>query len=138
MKKIITIFCLFFSLVIKSQIFSGASGPIQNNGQLSYFPIIVSGVTPTQIDSVFGLLQVCFTISHPNIAELDMYLSSPAGTFIQLLSGSSSAGGANFVNTCLEDQAGTSITIGTAPYSGNYKSIGYLGRFNNGQAVNGT
>jgi hypothetical protein len=138
MKKIITIFCLFFSLAIKSQIFSGASGPIQNNGQLSYFPIAVSGVTPAQIDSVFGLEQVCFNISHPNITELDLFLSSPAGTFIQLFSGSSSAGGADFVNTCLDNQAGTSITIGTAPNTGTYRPIGSLGRFNNGQSVNGT
>lgn len=139
MKKIITISCLFFSLVIKAQVFSGPSGPIQNNGQLSYFPITVSGVTPAQIDSSFGLEQVCFNISHPNVAELDMFLMSPNGTFIQLMSGSSSAsGGTDFLNTCLNDQAGPSITIGTSPYSGSFRPIGSMGRFNNGQPVNGT
>lgn len=138
MKKIITISCLFFSLVIRSQIFSGAAGPIQNNGQLSYFPIVVSGVTPTQIDSVFGLEQVCFSISHANIAELDLFLVSPAGTFIQLASGSSSQGGADFISTCLDSKVAPSITAGAAPYTGTYKPIGYLGRFNKGQAVNGT
>ncbi len=138
MKKIITLSCLFFFLVTRSQVFSGASGPILNNGQVTFFPIVVSGVTPAQIDSTFGLEQVCFSISHANVAELDLFLVSPAGTFIQLNSGSSSQGGTDFLNTCLDSKPGTSITTGAAPYTGTFRPIGYLGRFNKGQPANGT
>ena len=58
MKKIITFSCLFFSSIIHAQTFSGTGGAILNNGQDTYYPINISGLTPATIDSVFGMEQV--------------------------------------------------------------------------------
>ncbi len=137
MKKIITIFCLLFSYVYKAQVFTGAGGAIQNNGQDTYFPISVSGLSSASIDSTFGLEKVCINISHPADQELYIYLQSPSGNIVELTEGSS-CNGVNYTNTCFDSQAGVSITLGTAPFSGTFKPVGYLGRFNTGQAGNGT
>ncbi|MCD6017327.1 MAG: hypothetical protein K0S53_448 [Bacteroidetes bacterium] len=136
MKKIITVSCLLITLLTNAQVFTGTGGSILNNGQDSYFPINVTGLNPTSIDSVFGIEQICFTITHADVSELYIYLKSPAGIIVELTLGNSSAG-ANFSNTCFENQTGNSITLGTSPYTGNYKPVGYLGRFNTGQTGNG-
>jgi len=137
MEKIITISCLLFSLIYKAQTFSGTGGSIQNNGQDTYFTLNVAGLSPSTIDSVFGLAQVCFTINHPDVSELYIYLKSPAGIIVELTLGSSSSG-SGFTNTCFEHQNGNSVTLGNSPYTGNYRPVGYLGRFNTGQTGNGT
>ena len=90
MKKIITISCLFFSVLTKAQLFSGTGGSILDNGQDTYYPLNVSGLTPSSIDSVFGLEQVCFNINHPNVSELYIYLQSPAGNIVELTLGTCS------------------------------------------------
>ncbi|HXB40653.1 MAG TPA: CotH kinase family protein [Bacteroidia bacterium] len=137
MKKIITISCLFFFFVTKAQTFTGTGGAIQNNGQDTYFPISVSGLSPAQIDSIFGLEKITINIVHPAVEELYVYLQSPSGNIVELTAGTSCSG-VNYTNTCFDSQAGTSVTLGTAPFSGTFKPIGYLGRFNTGQAGNGT
>jgi subtilisin-like proprotein convertase family protein len=137
MKKIITVAYLLFSFCSNAQTYTGAGGAILNNGQETYFSLNISGLSPAQIDSTFGLEQVCFNITHPDVSEIDVYLQSPNGIRVSLTLASSSSG-ANFVNTCVSNQAATSITLGTAPYTGSYKPVGYLGRFNTGQAGNGT
>ncbi|MDF2448423.1 MAG: hypothetical protein K0R26_927 [Bacteroidota bacterium] len=137
MKKIITISCLLFTLLIEAQVFNGGGGIILNNGQDSFFPINVSGLTQNAIDSVYGIEQVCFNISHPDVSELYIYLQSPSGTVVELTLGSSSSG-ANFTGTCFENLPGNSITLGSSPYTGTYKPVGYFGRFNTGQSGNGT
>lgn len=134
MKRVITICILLATLHTQAQVFTGGGGPVQNNGQDTYFPVSVSGLT--SIDSVYGLEQVCFNINHPDVSELYVYLQSPSGTLVNLTLGSSSSG-ANFLNTCVNSQNVSSITLGSAPYSGTYKPVGYLGRFNTGQAGNG-
>ena len=138
MKKLITVsLLLFFCGTIKAQVFTGTGGAILNNGQNTYFALSVSGLSPAQLDGNFGLEQVCFNINHPDISELYIYLQSPAGTIVELTLGSS-ASGTGYVNTCLNNQAGSSVTMGTTPYSGNFKPVGFLGRFNTGQTGNGT
>jgi subtilisin-like proprotein convertase family protein len=137
MKKIITISFLFYAWVINAQTFSGTGGAILDNGQDTYYPLNISGLTPSSIDSVHGFEQVCINITHPYVSELYIYLQSPAGNIVELTFGLSSIG-ANFTNTCFNNQAATSITLGNSPYTGSYKPIGYFGRFNTGQSGNGT
>lgn len=122
---------LLISIQAKSQVYPGTGGAIQNNGQDTYFNLTVSGIPP--LNSSFGLEEVCVNISHPALNELQVYLQSPGGTMVQLTEGSS-CNGANYTSTCFNMAAGISITVGTAPYSGMHKPVGYLGRFNNGQA----
>jgi len=136
MKKTFTILFLLFSLLIKAQLYSGGSGPIQDDGNDTFFPINVTGLIPASIDSVFGLEQVCITINHSVLSELYIFLQSPSGKIVELTIGSGS-GGTDFLNTCFDNQAGTSITLGTPPYAGNFRPVGNLGRFNTGVAGNG-
>lgn len=121
----------------KAQVFTGAGGPIQDDGNDTFFPMNVSGLNPANIDNVFGLEQVCFSINHPAVSELYIYLVSPTGVMVNLTLGNSSYG-PDFVNTCLDNSAGTSITLGTPPYTGTFLPVSYLGRFNTGVTGNGT
>lgn len=135
MNKLITSVFILFIFSIKAQVFNGPAGNILNNGQNTYFNLTVSGL-PSLIDSIFGLKEVCLNISHPKVEELHIYLKSPAGNIVELTEGTSCQG-PNYLNTCFNNTVNTSITLGTAPYSGSYKPIGYLGRFNTGQTANG-
>lgn len=136
MKKTIIIFSLLFSFNSKAQLFTGAGGGIQNLGQDTFFNLSVSGLNPTQIDNTFGIKQVGINIDHPAVKELVIYLRSPSGTMVRLTEGNSCSG-INYTNTYFDSQVSTSITTVAAPFSGTYKPIGYLGRFNTGQLANG-
>jgi subtilisin-like proprotein convertase family protein len=135
-KKSLLFLFLITSLIGRSQVFTGAGGAIQDNGNDTYFTLGVSGLNPANIDSVFGLEQVCFTITHPAVTELYIYLQSPNGVMVNLTLGSSSSG-ADFANTCFDNASGNSITLGTSPYTGTYAPVSYLGRFNTGVPGNG-
>lgn len=136
MNRIITLLGLFFSLSASAQVYTGSPGAITNDGQYTYFNLSVSGLSPSVLDSSFGLEEVCVNIAHTNVSELFIYLSSPDGLIVELTSGSS-CGGVNYTNTCFKNSASSSVTIGTSPYTGNFRPIGYLGRFQNGQSGNG-
>lgn len=136
MRKIITVSCLLITLLINAQVYNGTGGSIQNTGQNSLFPINVSDLSPATIDSVFGIEQVCLSITHPDVSELYIYLKSPNGIVVELSHGKSLTG-ANYTGCCFENQSGNSITLGTAPFTGTFKPIGNLGRFNTGQTGNG-
>ena len=127
---------LLFPSIIKAQVFSGVGGAISNNGQTTYFNLLVSGLIPTQLDSAFGVESVCLNINHPTDEELYIYLESPDGRIVELVSGSS-CNGVNYTNTCFDSRVNSSITMADAPYTGIFKPTGYLGRFNNGQTGNG-
>ncbi|MBA3704715.1 MAG: CotH kinase family protein, partial [Bacteroidetes bacterium] len=137
MKKKATIIFLLLALLSKAQLFTGAGGPILNNGQDTFFKLVVSGLSPSQLNSNFGIEEVCIEINHPVNEELYIYLKSPDGKIVELSQGSSSKG-ANYTSTCFDSKLSNSITMGNPPYSGSYSPTGYLGRFNNGQTGNGT
>lgn len=137
MKKHLTLPILLLSFYAQSQVFTGTGGAILNNGQDTFFNLLVSGLTQTQLDSTFGVEKVCFSINHPTDEELYIYLQSPDGIMVELVSGSSCPG-ANYTNTCLDSRTDSSITLADAPYTGSYKPTGFLGRFNNGQTGNGS
>ncbi len=137
-KTVIIFISLFvFNRGIHGQAFNGTSGSILNNGTNSYFNLTVSGLNPSIMDSAFGLDSVWVNINHPAVQELYVYLVSPGGEQVELTEGQSCTG-ANYTNTCFVNTAPASITLGTAPYTGCYRPVGYLGRFNTGQTINGT
>ena len=125
------------SFVMEAQVYSGTGGSIQDNGQFNYFNLSVSGLSPNNLDGTFGLEEVCIDLNHPVTQELYIYLQSPSGIMVELTAGSSS-NGSNFTGTCFNNSASASVTLGTAPFSGTFRPVGYLGRVNNGQAGNGT
>ena len=89
-------------------------------------------ITPTptltipSYDGTFKIadISVELNIAIPNVAGLSAILVAPNGTEIPLFSGLAS--GANLTNTILDDSAESSITAGSAPYSGTFKPTGQL------------
>lgn len=132
------LFALIISLpmLVSAQVFIGATGPISMNGNETYFPIQVDGL-PSSMNASFGMKRVCLDITHPVNKQLFIYLLSPGGIRVQLSDGNSVAD-SNYTSTCFDDTGSPPISNAAAPYTGTFKPIGYLGRFNNGQNPNGT
>ncbi len=93
--------------------------------------LTVSGVTGTVAD-----LDLWLDISHTYDSDLDAFLTSPQGTTILLFT---AVGGYddNFTNTVLDDEAGTPISWGAAPFWGSYQPEEALAWFD-GENPNGT
>jgi hypothetical protein len=136
MKKTLLLIFVVTVLTAPAQVFNGGGGAIQNTGNETFFSAGVSGL-PSSLDSTFGIEEVQVDITHPSVNELYVYLQSPSGTLVELTDGASCKG-ANFTGTVFRNDQVTSITIGTAPYTGVFRPVGYFGRFNNGQPANGT
>jgi subtilisin-like proprotein convertase family protein len=120
-----------------AQVYNGPTGPILNNGgQESYYNLNVSGL-PSKIDSTFGLVEACISITHPAVKELNVTLISPWGIEIPLTGVLSCTNGSNFSSTCFNSSAGLPVTAAPPPYTGTYRPLGNLGRFNAGKNPNG-
>lgn len=132
----ITACLLLHSSLLRAQTFSGLGGSIADNGTASYFQLNVSGLNPQNINTVFGLEKVCFSINHPYLYELRIQLIAPDGSFVTLCD--ANAYGNNFTSTCFSDFASTTIFKGSAPYTGQYRPIESIGYLNNGQNGNGS
>jgi subtilisin-like proprotein convertase family protein len=127
---------LLFIASGKAQTFNSAADSITNNGVPTSFAISVNGLPAAILGSSLGLVEVCLNIAHPAMNELTIGLRSPQGKYVELVN-NTGISGSNMGLTCLSHTAGKSITLANAPYNGNYKPIGYLGRFND-QPGNGT
>lgn len=73
-------------------------------------------------------------ITHGNTGHLDIFLVSPYGVQRELTTGNGN--GANFTATTFSDAAGASITAGSPPYTGTFRSQEPLSGITN-QAANG-
>jgi len=137
MKKLFSTAFLIASISSFSQTYSGAIGPISDDGLNNDFLLNVSGLTPSTLNGTNGLVSVCINITHTWDSDLNINLIAPDGTDIMLLS---YVGGSddNFTNTCFSQSAATSIVSGTAPFTGTFKPMNTLGNANNGQNGNGT
>lgn len=126
---------LFFIFTINStfaQTFSGAVGPIADDGSTNEYPLTIEGNQFSNLNTSFGLVQICLNITHTWNSDLNVFLVSPNGTVVNLFSG---IGGDsdNFTNTCLNQSASASINTGVAPFTGTFKPQETIGNFNNGQ-----
>jgi subtilisin-like proprotein convertase family protein len=115
-----------------AQTFSGTGGQIVDNNT-SIFNINVSSLLANPINGSFGIEQVCFNAIHSYDADLTVDLQSPDGTIITLFS-SIGGGDDNFINTCLNSNASSSIIIQNAPFTGTFKPTTNLSTLNNGQS----
>ena len=70
-----------------------------------------------------------------NDSGLSIILIAPDGTQVKLFA-NKALSGANLVNTIFDDEAATSITAGTAPYTGTYQPAGQLSSLN-GKSIEG-
>jgi len=79
-----------------------------------------STVTVSGGPASIAKVTVTLSITHTYDADLNIYLISPDGTQIEL---STDNGGSldNYTNTTFDDNVATSITTGTAPFSGTYR-----------------
>jgi len=112
MKKITLLMIAgLMNLLSIGQTFTGGGGSIPDWSD-TYFDLTVSGLGGTDV-----LTSVCVNISHGFNADLDIYLVDPLGNEYEL---STDQGGANYTGTCFTNTAGTSITAGAAPYTGNF------------------
>ena len=97
------------------------------NSALNAIPDInCTGITNT--NSLSGLpssvqsasISVTINITHPRLADLSIYLTTPGGSIINLVSPAAAEAGANFTNTIFID-GGALFSSGAAPYTGQYK-----------------
>lgn len=133
-----TLLCLFVSIsyTVFCQTFTGGSGPINDNATID-IPVTVSGL-PATIDTVnFGLETVCINLEHTYDADLTVWIVAPDGT-VGMLFSNTGGGDDNFTNTCFNMDAATSLSAGTAPFTGTFKPSGQMGLVNNGQNPNGS
>ncbi len=76
------------------------------------------------------------SIAHTYDGDLDIYIRHPDTTEVEL-STDNGGTGENFINTHLDDEAATSITNGSAPFTGSFRPEGSLATLD-GKASNGT
>jgi len=87
---------------------------ITDNG-LTYSTLNVSGLSGSFLD-----LNVTFSLTHPAVGELSVFLFSPNFTRIQLV-GNVGGNGDNFANTTIDEQAIRDIAEGAAPFAGSFR-----------------
>lgn len=126
----------FLSNAQPQQNFTGGTGSIPDNNTWTLFPCNVSGLNQSPIDTAWGFERITLSITHTWDADLEVWLQSPDGTEVLLFNGVG-GNGHNFTFTSFRNTAANSIVTGTAPFTGNYRPIGDLGMFNNGQVGNG-
>lgn len=85
----------------------------------------------------YGLEEVCLSVEHTWISDLDMWLVAPDNTAVQLIT-AVGYDTDHFTNTCLRAEATTWVPFGEPPFTGPHTSIGQLGRVNNSQPAAGT
>jgi subtilisin-like proprotein convertase family protein len=69
---------------------------------------------------VVGDVNVTINLNHTWDSDMDIFLVGPDGTRVELTTDNGSLGD-NYINTVFDDSAATSITAGTAPFTGTYK-----------------
>lgn len=123
---------VFLGFSALAQTFTGSGGAIPADGTPAYFSLHTSSLGASVCNSGFGVTRVCFTINHPNAADVEVSLVSPDGTSVILTAGNGGSGN-NYSNTCFSDKAEVSVVQGVAPFSGQFKPVQSLGTLNNGQ-----
>jgi subtilisin-like proprotein convertase family protein len=131
------LFALFiFYCPANAQTFSSGNihSWIADNQSYHFVELNVSGL-PTASSGNFGLAKVCLDIDHPDVNELVINLISPDQTRALLDEFNL---GSNYKSTCFTGTAPNMINeFGMAPFTGNFKAQGDLGKFNNGKNLNG-
>ena len=100
-----------------------SSEPIEDFRTATSVMFVTNGVGPiTDVN-------VTIRLTHTWDEDLDIYLVSPGGQTVQLAR-RVGANGDNFTNTTFDDQTGTAIGSGSAPFSGTYRPQTPLSLFN--------
>ena len=97
---------------------------------------VTSNLTVSDVYSLSDVNVTGLSINHKWDADLDVFLIAPSTTQVELFTDVGGSGD-NFSGTNLDDFAATSITAGTAPFSGTFRPEGLLSALN-GQGSSGT
>jgi subtilisin-like proprotein convertase family protein len=138
MRKHLLFGLFFISSLLQAQTFTNSTGgAVPDNNTEVCFPVSVSGIA-TQIDSLFGVTQVCMNLTHTWDGDLKIKLKAPDGTVV-MLSNNNGGGSDNYTNTCFAmNGASGLIGAGTPPFTGTYVPNGNINAVNNNQNPNGT
>lgn len=79
--------------------------------------------TVSELAEPISNLDVIFSAAHTWDSDLEVFLTSPAGTSFLLFSGVGGSG-ENFQDTLLDDGAETNISSGNAPFNGTFQPMG--------------
>ena len=125
---------------------TAASGMSTTSLPTAYFnttplplPVGVAAITSTLIISspgYIGDLDVIFNMTHTYDSDVVATLVPPSGQSVRLIS-SRGGSGDGFFNTVFDDEAGTPIISGTAPFTGHFRPEQPLSVLDN-QAISGT
>lgn len=80
-------------------------------------------------DKVISDINVTININHVNVGDLEIKLVGPDNTEV-MLSNMNGGTGDNYTNTVFDDDASTSISSGSAPFTGSFTPDGDLNDFN--------
>ncbi|MCC6838628.1 MAG: CotH kinase family protein [Flavobacteriales bacterium] len=119
-----------------AQTFTGNSAAIPDDGNSLEIPLNVTGLSAPLDTISFGLEQVCITIDHEWIADLDVSIVAPDGT-ARLLTSGQGGDQDHYTNTCFQQDAAQSIVDGWSPFTGTFRPMQDIGVINNGQSGNG-
>ena len=72
MKKLVSFIFVIASSVGFAQTYSGATGPISDDGVANDFNLNVSGLTPSALNGTHGLINVCINITHTWDSDLNI------------------------------------------------------------------
>ncbi|MGL4419165.1 MAG: proprotein convertase P-domain-containing protein, partial [Gemmataceae bacterium] len=86
---------------------------------------VTSTVSFSGLSGVVTDVNVKLSITHAYVGDLNAFLVTPTGSRVELFTGVG-GNGDNFTNTNLDDEAATSITAATAPFSGTFRPEGLL------------
>ncbi|HMN05296.1 MAG TPA: CotH kinase family protein [Flavobacteriales bacterium] len=129
---------LFFApLVLDAQIFTGTGAPIPANGTPLELPLEVTGLPAPLSTAGFGLEQVCITINHSWLADVEASIVAPDGT-ARILTTGQGWDTHDYDNTCFRSDAAIRIEQAYPPYNGTFRPTEEIGWINNGQDGNGT
>jgi gliding motility-associated-like protein len=138
MRKYLIPVILLISLYSSAQTFTATTGlpaTIPSSQDIpTCYNLNVSGVGT--IGASKGLSQVCLTINHTSVQELEILLQAPDGTYIPL-SIQNGGTGDNYTSTCFSATSTNPIKFNNAPFTGTFLPEGHLGAVNNGQNADG-
>ena len=86
-------------------------------------------ITVTE-DIIISDINVTVNMFHTFVGDLEIKLVAPDGTTEVMLSNRNGGSGNNYTNTTFDDDAGSSIASGSAPFNGSFTPDGDLNDFN--------
>ena len=86
-RSISVLFFLSMSTIFSGlcQTFIGKGGKIVDDGSENIFLLLAGPLQKENLDSVFGLEEVCINIRHEYDDDLDIFLISPDGIAVELI-----------------------------------------------------